>query len=132
MEGLVTSASLAAWLAEPASRVAVIGASGCIGSAIVDRLLAALPSLAAPHLRLFGSANRTIDIRGRSAPVEPLWQAAELGWGDWLVRSSRRRPGPICGLTGKNGFAAGSLDLRPGALRRQRLSRRNKARTRER
>jgi nucleoside-diphosphate-sugar epimerase len=80
----VVSIALADWLARPHSRVAVIGASGWIGMALVDRLLEACPSLSA-RLALFGSAHRTIAIDGKTLGVMPLGEAAALEAGDWLV-----------------------------------------------
>lgn len=84
MESLVTP-GLAAWLARPDARVALVGASGWIGMALVHVLLDASPELGAPKLRLFGSARRTIEVQGRTLEVEPLVGAADLGAGDWLV-----------------------------------------------
>lgn len=84
MEGLVKSTRLADWLALPPSRVAVVGASGWIGMALVDRLLAALPSPDMPKLKLIGSAARAMQVAGRLLAVEPLAGAA-LGEGEWLV-----------------------------------------------
>uniref|UniRef100_B0SY94 NAD-dependent epimerase/dehydratase n=1 Tax=Caulobacter sp. (strain K31) TaxID=366602 RepID=B0SY94_CAUSK len=75
----------AAWLARPASRVAVVGASGWIGMGLVDQIMASNPDLALDRLRLFGSAPRSLSVGGRDLKIEPLDGAAPLGDGDWLV-----------------------------------------------
>ena len=49
----------AAWLARPASRVAVVGASGWIGKGLIDQIVVSSPDLAPDRLRLFGSAPRS-------------------------------------------------------------------------
>lgn len=75
----------AAWLAKPSSRLAVVGASGWVGMALADQVLAACPDLAPDRLRLFGSGSRTLQIGSREVQIEPLNANASLGDGDWLV-----------------------------------------------
>ena len=75
----------AAWLARPSSRVAIVGASGWVGMALADQVLATCPDLASDRLRLFGSSPRGLKLRDRQAQMEPLNDAARLGDGDWLV-----------------------------------------------
>jgi nucleoside-diphosphate-sugar epimerase len=76
----------AAWLAPPSSCVAVVGASGWVGMALVDQILAADPDLTPARLRLFGSRSRTLTVRGRELSIEPLSPSPDaLGDGDWLV-----------------------------------------------
>jgi nucleoside-diphosphate-sugar epimerase len=73
------------WAARRKGGVAVTGASGWIGSALVDQLIALLPPEGSIALRLFGSAPRTLEIRGRQLAVESLADAVPLGDGEWLV-----------------------------------------------
>ncbi|WP_235524881.1 NAD-dependent epimerase/dehydratase family protein [Caulobacter sp. Root1455] len=75
----------AAWLARPSSCVAIVGASGWVGMALADQVLATCPDLAPDRLRLFGSSPRDLKLPNRQAHMEPLDQAARLGDGDWLV-----------------------------------------------
>ena len=75
----------AAWLARPASRVAVVGASGWIGRALIAQIMVSSPDLALDRLRLFGSAPRSLTVGGRDLEIEPLDGATRLGDGDWLV-----------------------------------------------
>jgi nucleoside-diphosphate-sugar epimerase len=75
----------AAWLARPANRVAVVGASGWIGMALVDQIVATAPGLAPDRLRLFGSQARAMAVRSRDLAVETLDGASSLGEGCWLV-----------------------------------------------
>ncbi len=75
----------AAWLARPASRVAVVGASGWIGMGLIDQIMVTNPDLALDRLRLFGSAPRSLTVGGRDLQIEALDDATRLGDGDWLV-----------------------------------------------
>lgn len=83
MESLVKQPALAAWLARPQSRVAVTGASGWIGMALVDRLLAA--GARPGQLLLLGSAHRSVEVGGQTLPLLPLAEPRPLDAGDWLV-----------------------------------------------
>jgi nucleoside-diphosphate-sugar epimerase len=83
MEGLVNPAALSAWLARPQSRVAVTGASGWIGMALVDRLLAA--GARPGQLLLLGSGHRPVMVGGATLQVLPLAEPRLLKAGDWLV-----------------------------------------------
>jgi nucleoside-diphosphate-sugar epimerase len=75
----------AAWLAHPSSCVAIVGASGWVGMALVDQVLAACPDLPPDRLRLFGSSVRDLKIGGRQVRIEALDALPGLGNGDWLV-----------------------------------------------
>lgn len=79
------SCKFADWLAQPASRIAVVGASGWIGMALIDRILAVEPSLSPDRLRLFGSSRKPLHLEGHTLDIEPLNRAETLGEGDWLV-----------------------------------------------
>lgn len=74
----------AAWLSHPNHRVAVVGASGWIGMALVDQILATDGDLAPDRLRLFGSRSRPLKLRDHDLMIETL-DGAALGDGDWLV-----------------------------------------------
>jgi nucleoside-diphosphate-sugar epimerase len=82
---VAAKSEFADWIAARKGGVAITGASGWIGSAVVDWLLQALPTPDAIPLRLFGSAARTLRIGARSLAVESLSQAEPLGEGEWLV-----------------------------------------------
>lgn len=75
----------AAWLAHPSSCVAIVGASGWVGMALVDQVLAACPDLPPHRLRLFGSSVRDLKLGDRQVRTEPLDALSSLGNGDWLV-----------------------------------------------
>jgi len=75
----------AAWLARPSSCVAIIGASGWVGMALTDQVLAIRPDLPPHRLRLFGSSRRPLELRGRRSLIEPLDALARLGNGEWLI-----------------------------------------------
>jgi nucleoside-diphosphate-sugar epimerase len=77
--------NFAAWLAGASSRVAIVGASGWVGMALADQVLATRPDLAPDRLRLFGSARRDLHVRDRQALIEPMDNGPRLGDGDWLV-----------------------------------------------
>jgi nucleoside-diphosphate-sugar epimerase len=82
---LAADSTFADWTTRRKGGVAITGASGWVGSAIVHHLLNTLPTPGAIPLRLFGSTRRTIEIAGRRFAVEPLANAAPLGAGEWLV-----------------------------------------------
>jgi nucleoside-diphosphate-sugar epimerase len=63
--------------------VAVTGASGWIGMALVDRLLAA--GAKPEQILLLGSTHRSIEVRGRTLPLVPLAEPRPQESGDWLV-----------------------------------------------
>lgn len=79
------SCKFADWLARPDSRIAVVGASGWIGMALVDQILAVEPSLSPDRLRLFGSGRRPLHPGAHRLQIEPLEGAEPLRDGDWLV-----------------------------------------------
>lgn len=93
----------AAWLARPDSRVAVLGASGWVGTALVDQILATDPDLAPDRLRLFGSAARPSFLRDRELRIEALDGAPGLGEGDWLILHA--------GIVGADRVQDGDLDV---------------------
>jgi len=82
---VAADSTFADWTTGRKGGVAITGASGWIGSAIVHHLLQTLPTPDTIPLRLFGSAARTVEIAGRRLAVEPLTDAAPLGNGEWLV-----------------------------------------------
>ena len=82
---LTASPTFVDWLAARKGGIAITGASGWIGSAMTQFVLAALPDGAALPLRLFGSAARPLRIGGRTLAVEPLSGARLSGDGEWLV-----------------------------------------------
>ena len=75
----------AAWLARPSSCVAIVGASGWVGMALADHVLAVRPDLPPHRLRLFGSSRRALELRGQRPLIEPLDAMARLGNGEWLI-----------------------------------------------
>ena len=75
----------AAWLARSSSCVAVVGASGWVGMALVDQILAAAPDLPPERLRLFGSSRRPLQLRDQRPLIEPLDALTGLGSGEWLI-----------------------------------------------
>lgn len=78
------SARLVDWLGDSDRGVAITGASGWIGRAMVHCVVEAAGH-ALPKLRLFGSEPRVVEVAGRSLPVEALQGAPPLGGGEWLV-----------------------------------------------
>lgn len=72
-----------AWVAAPQSRMAILGASGWVGMALLDKALAA--GIAPERLRLFTTRPRLITIRGLALQTEAIDEAGPLGEGDWLV-----------------------------------------------
>ena len=82
---VAADSTFADWTTGRKGGVAITGASGWIGSAIVDHLLQTFPTSGAIPLRLLGSSARTLEIAGRRITVEPLLDAAPLGAGEWLV-----------------------------------------------
>lgn len=79
------SCKFADWLARPDSRIAVIGASGWVGMALVDQILAVAPDLSPDRLRLLGSSRRPLTLGGHRLQIEPLDSAEPLGEGGWLM-----------------------------------------------
>lgn len=75
----------AAWLARPSSCVAIVGASGWVGMALADHVLATRPDLPPDRLRLLGSSRRTLELREHRPRIEPLDASARLGNGEWLI-----------------------------------------------
>jgi nucleoside-diphosphate-sugar epimerase len=82
---VTTGTTVADWVAGRKGGVAITGASGWIGSALVHHLVQALPDSDAIPLRVFGSTAGALEISGRSLAVEPLCEAGPLGDGEWLV-----------------------------------------------
>jgi nucleoside-diphosphate-sugar epimerase len=72
-----------AWLSKPDACVALIGASGWIGAALADRVLAA--GLPADRLRVFTSLPRTLKVGATSLRTQRLDDQSCPGKGDWLV-----------------------------------------------
>jgi nucleoside-diphosphate-sugar epimerase len=78
------SAKLTAWLALGGG-VAITGASGWVGRALIHTALQAMDAGAPGRLRLFGSQARMIDVAGRTLSLEALQNPAPLGEGEWIV-----------------------------------------------
>jgi nucleoside-diphosphate-sugar epimerase len=74
-----------AWLAHPQSAVAIVGATGWVGRAMVDAVLRARPDLPLDRLRLFAGRQRPLEVHGRALAVEPVAGTSALGPGRWLV-----------------------------------------------
>jgi nucleoside-diphosphate-sugar epimerase len=72
-----------AWATQTDNRVALIGASGWVGSALADRVLAA--GLPADRLRVFTTLPRAMAVGGATLQTEQLTDQSRLGDGDWLV-----------------------------------------------
>jgi nucleoside-diphosphate-sugar epimerase len=87
--------------------VAVIGASGWVGMALIDQILAAAPALAGERLRLFGSQARSLNMGDQTLSIETLEDASVLDAGDWLVLHA--------GIIGADRVEGGDL----GEVRRQ-------------
>ncbi len=96
------SCKFADWLARPDSRIAVVGASGWIGMALVDQILALAPDLSADRIMLFGSRLRQMTIRNRVLAVSPLTPDSALGDGRWLILHA--------GIIGADRVDKGDLD----------------------
>jgi nucleoside-diphosphate-sugar epimerase len=77
--------SLPAWLDYQENRVAIIGATGWVGRALVDVVFSALAEKQAGKLRLFGSRARTLSCDGQDLTIEPLQDGSQLGPGNWIV-----------------------------------------------
>ncbi len=77
------SRKFVAWLADRQAKIAVTGASGWIGRAVVHLALEA--GIDPARLRLFGSRPQAIELCGRRLEVEALAGARGLGDGDWIV-----------------------------------------------
>lgn len=74
-----------AWLTRPQSAVAIVGATGWVGRAILHAVLAASPDLPSERLRLFAGGPRPLTVANRSFETEALDQTTTLGSGRWLV-----------------------------------------------
>jgi nucleoside-diphosphate-sugar epimerase len=72
-----------AWLARPDSGVALVGASGWVGAALADRVLAA--GLPVERLRVFTGLARSLAIGDARVKTEVLTGTTVLGDGEWLV-----------------------------------------------
>lgn len=96
------SCKFADWLAQPASRIALVGVSGWIGMALVDQILAAGGDIGPERLRLFGSRAHEMAISGRMLAVEPLGGGSALGEGRWLLLHA--------GIIGADRIQDGDLD----------------------
>ncbi|MDB5438897.1 MAG: NAD-dependent epimerase/dehydratase [Caulobacteraceae bacterium] len=72
-----------AWAVRPTSRVALIGASGWIGRALTDRVLAA--GLPADRLRVFTRLPCALAVGSVEVQTLPLTDATTLSDGEWLV-----------------------------------------------
>ena len=79
------SRKFVAWLAERQAKIAVTGASGWIGRAVVHLALEAGLDPREGRLRLFGSRPQALEIGGRRLEVEALADASGLGGGDWIL-----------------------------------------------
>jgi len=74
-----------AWLANPDCGVAIVGATGWVGRAMVHAVLAAAPDLPPGRLRLFASARRPLTMAGHALKIENMEAGAALEPGRWLV-----------------------------------------------
>lgn len=114
------SVNSSAWLSGGGKGVAVTGASGWVGRAIVQAALEA----GCGTLRLFGSTAGAIAVGGRSLPLEPLGGAPPLGGGEWIlvhlaVAGADRFADPAERRAANDAMLASALALaRTGALRR--------------
>ncbi len=77
------SPKFVAWAAGRQAKIAVTGASGWIGRAVVH--LALQGGLDSSRLRLFGSRSQVLELCGGRLAVETLAEAPRLGEGDWIV-----------------------------------------------
>jgi nucleoside-diphosphate-sugar epimerase len=100
--------NFAAWLTEPTSGVAVVGASGWIGRAAVATVLAAAPGLPAERLRLFTGRPCEIALSGRILRTSALGPETRLGDGQWIVVHA--------GIIGGDASAGGEVRRRNDAL----------------
>jgi nucleoside-diphosphate-sugar epimerase len=82
---VAAESTFADWIAARKGGVAITGASGWVGSALLHRLLQTQPPTGPIPLRLFGSADRNLEIGARQFEVEALCEAGPLGKGEWLV-----------------------------------------------
>jgi nucleoside-diphosphate-sugar epimerase len=76
------SAKFSSWIKGRRCGVAITGASGWIGRAMAHAVLEANGS---GPLRLFGSRAGSVDVAGRTLPLEALKGAPPLGDGEWIV-----------------------------------------------
>lgn len=74
-----------AWLAQPKSAVAIVGATGWVGRAVLHAVLKAAPDLPPERLRLFASRQKSLAVEGRIREIEAMAGSSALGSGRWLV-----------------------------------------------
>lgn len=74
-----------AWLADPRSAVAIVGATGWVGQAMLHAVLETGSDLTPERLRLFTRTPRPLTMAGRAFQTEALGPSASLGEGRWLV-----------------------------------------------
>jgi nucleoside-diphosphate-sugar epimerase len=77
------SRKFAAWASDPQARLAIVGASGWIGQALVDQALA--EGFPPERIRLFTRTPRPIAIRGAVFSTEALDDSTRLDDGGWIV-----------------------------------------------
>lgn len=77
-----------AWLAEPANAVAIVGATGWVGRAVLHEVLAASPKLPEERIRLLAGRERPLDATGRTFEIEALAGASPLADRRWLVMNA--------------------------------------------
>jgi nucleoside-diphosphate-sugar epimerase len=122
------SGKFANWADEGSRGVAITGASGWVGRAIAHAVAAAMPRAGDLQLRLFGSADRRIEIAHGSFPLEALASAASLDAGrEWLVvhlavAGADREPDPDRRRILNDGFLQGAFRLAEGAQVRRFVS----------
>jgi nucleoside-diphosphate-sugar epimerase len=115
-----SGAKLSAWLEGPRRGVAITGASGWVGRALVRAALGA----GCETLRLFGSKAGAVEVASRSLPLESLHNCAPLGEGEWIfvhlaVAGADRFPDPRARRQANEAMLADALVLAgTGNLRR--------------
>lgn len=97
-----------AWLARPQSAIAIVGATGWVGRAILHAVLEAAPDISPERLRLFAGRNRSLPIANRTFDIEALDDTARLGPGRWLVAHA--------GVIGGDAAAGGEVRGRNDSL----------------
>ena len=65
--------------------MAIVGATGWVGRAMLHAVLEAAPDIASERLRLFTGRPRALTIEGRGFHTETLEASAALGDGRWIV-----------------------------------------------
>ncbi len=83
--GRAPSEAFCRWMAEPAARLAIFGATGWVGRSVVESVLTACPDLDEDRLRLFGSRPSGIERHGRLLRVEAVEDMPPAPDGDWCV-----------------------------------------------